>query len=80
MIALTIFAAWDPLQAVWGAFFFGALYHLSYRLQVYLPPELLKVMPYLFAIVVLALSGFGGRRFRRRAPGALGLPYVRGER
>ena len=80
VIALTIFAAWDPLQAVWGAFFFGALYHLSYRLQVYLPPELLKVMPYLFAIVVLALSGFGGRRFRRRAPGALGLPYVRGER
>ncbi len=80
VIALTIFAAWDPLQAIWGAFFFGALYHLSYRLQAYLSPELLKVMPYLFAIVVLALSGFGGRRFRRRAPGALGLPYVRGER
>jgi simple sugar transport system permease protein len=79
VIALTIFAAWDPLQAIWGAFFFGALYHLSYRLQAYLSPELLKVMPYLFAIVVLALSGFGSRRYRR-APGALGLPYVRGER
>jgi ABC-type uncharacterized transport system permease subunit len=79
VIALTIFAAWDPLQAVWGAFFFGALYHLSYRLQAYVSPELLKVMPYLFAIVVLALSGFRGRRYRR-APGALGLPYVRGER
>ncbi len=80
VIALTIFAAWDPLQAIWGAFFFGALYHLSYRLQAYLSPALLKLMPYLFAIMVLALSGFGGRRFRRRAPGALGLPYVRGER
>lgn len=80
VIALTIFAAWDPLQAVWGAFFFGALYHLSYRLQAYLAPELLKLMPYLFAIVVLAISGLGGARWRRRAPGALGLPYVRGER
>lgn len=80
VIALTIFAAWNPVQAMWGAFFFGALYHLSYRLQAYLSPELLKVMPYLFAILVLAIIGFGGRRFRRHAPGALGVPYVRGER
>ncbi len=80
VIALTIFAAWDPLQAIWGAFFFGALYHLSYRLQAFLAPELLKLMPYLFAILVLAVSGLGGRRWRGRAPGALGLPYVRGER
>lgn len=80
VIALTIFAAWDPLQAVWGAFFFGALYHLSYRLQAFLPPELLKLMPYVFAVLLLAISGFGGARWRRRAPGALGVPYVRGER
>lgn len=80
VIALTIFAAWDPLQAIWGAFFFGALYHLSYRLQAFLPPELLKLMPYVFAVLVLAVSGFGGARWRRRAPGALGVPYVRGER
>lgn len=80
VIALTIFAAWDPLRGIFGAFFFGVLYHLSYRLQAYLSPELLKLMPYVFAILVLALSGFGGHRWRARAPGALGLPYVRGER
>ncbi|MCS7240169.1 MAG: ABC transporter permease [Candidatus Bipolaricaulota bacterium] len=80
VIALTIFASWDPVQAIWGAFFFGVLYHLSYRLQAFLAPELLKLMPYLFAIVVLAVSGFGRARWRQRAPGALGLPYVRGER
>ncbi|MEN3010972.1 MAG: ABC transporter permease [Candidatus Bipolaricaulaceae bacterium] len=80
VIALTIFATWNPLQAIWGAFFFGALYHLSYRLQAFLAPDLLKLMPYLFAVMVLAASGFGGARWRRRAPGALGLPYVRGER
>ena len=79
VIALTIFAAWDPLQAVWGALFFGALYHLSYRLQAWLPPELLKLMPYAFAILVLAIAGIGGKR-RRGAPGALGLPYARGEK
>ncbi|HEU68210.1 MAG TPA: ABC transporter permease, partial [Candidatus Acetothermia bacterium] len=79
VIALTIFASWDPLQAIWGAFFFGALYHLSFRLQAYVSPELLKLMPYAFAILVLAVSGFGSR-WRRRAPGSLGVPYVRGER
>ncbi|MBC7099515.1 ABC transporter permease [Candidatus Bipolaricaulota bacterium] len=80
VIALTIFAAWDPLQAIWGALFFGALYHLSYRLQAWLPPELLKLMPYAFAILVLALVGLRGAQRRRGAPGALGLPYIRGER
>jgi len=79
VIALTIFAAWDPLQAIWGALFFGALYHLSYRLQAWLPPELLKLMPYAFAILVLAIAGLSGKR-RRGAPGALGLPYARGEK
>jgi len=80
VIALTIFASWSPLQAIWGALFFGALYHLSFRLQAYVSPELLKMMPYAFAIFVLALSGFGRVRRRGRAPGALGVPYIRGER
>lgn len=80
VIALTIFAAWDPLQAIWGALFFGALYHLSYRLQAWLPPELLKLMPYAFAILVLALVGLRGAQRLRGGPGALGLPYIRGER
>lgn len=80
VIALTIFAAWDPLQAVWGAFLFGGLYHLSFRLQEFVAPELLKLMPYAFAILVLALTGLGKARRRWGAPGALGLPYTRGER
>lgn len=80
VIALTIFASWNPLRAIWGAFFFGALYHLSFRLQAYVSPELLKMMPYAFAILVLAVSGLGRGRRRGGAPGALGLPYIRGER
>ncbi len=78
VIALTIFAAWDPLQAVGGVVLFGALYHLAYRLQRWFPPEFLKLMPYAFAILVLAVAGL--RKVRRGAPAALGLPYVRGQR
>ncbi|MFH1610192.1 MAG: ABC transporter permease [Candidatus Bipolaricaulota bacterium] len=80
VIALTIFAGWDPLRTVGGALLFGALYHLSFRLQEFVPPELLKLMPYASAILVLALVGLGKGRRRRGAPGALGLPYTRGER
>ncbi len=80
VIALTIFASWDPLQAVGGALLFGALYHLSFRLQQWVAPELLKLMPYTFAIVVLAFVGLGKAQRRRGAPAALGLPYIRGER
>lgn len=79
VIALAIFAGWDPLRTVGGALFFGALYHLSFRLQGLVAPELLKLMPYASAILVLALVGLRSVR-RRGAPSALGLPYTRGER
>ncbi len=79
-IALTIFVGWDPLQALGGAFLFGALYHLSYRLQAFVSPELLKTLPYVAAILVLSLTATGAARRRRGAPSALGIPYVRGER
>ncbi|MGC9530559.1 MAG: ABC transporter permease [Candidatus Bipolaricaulaceae bacterium] len=80
VIALTIFAAWSPAQAVWGSLLFGALYHLSYRLQPWVAPEFLKLMPYAFAIVALAVVGLGGGKRRRGAPGALGVPYARGQK
>jgi len=77
-IAIAIFASWDPLRAVAGAFFFGALFHLSFRLQTWIPPEPLQMMPFAFTILVLVLTA--GRRGAQGAPEALGLPYVRGER
>ena len=77
-IAIAIFAAWDPLRAVAGAFFFGALFHLSFRLQTWVAPEPLQMMPFVFVIVVLALTT--QQRRRQGAPEALGVPYVRGER
>jgi len=78
-IAIAIFASWDPLRAVAGAFFFGALFHLSFRLQTWISPEPLQMMPFAFTILVLALTTRRGRG-AQGAPEALGLPYVRGER
>ena len=78
-IAIAIFASWDPLRAVAGAFLFGALFHLSFRLQTWVAPEPLQMMPFAFTIVVLALTARRGGR-AQGAPAALGLPYVRGER
>ncbi|MCR4404401.1 MAG: ABC transporter permease [Candidatus Acetothermia bacterium] len=79
VIALTIFAFWNPLLGLVGAYFFGALYHLSYRLQPWTSPELLKTMPYVFAILVLALVARGTLKRRMNAPAALCEPYIRGE-
>ncbi len=79
-IALAIFAGWDPLRAVGAAFLFGALFHLSFRLQAWIPPEPLKMMPFAFTILVLALTARRTSRVFGAAPAALGIPYVRGER
>ncbi|SDF03564.1 nucleoside ABC transporter membrane protein [Thermus arciformis] len=73
-IALVILAAWEPLRAVFGAYLFGLLFFLQFRLQgsVPIPSEAFATMPYLLVILVLALSG------RTRAPKALGVPFERG--
>jgi general nucleoside transport system permease protein len=79
-VGIAIFAAWNPLQAIAGALFFGLLYALSFRLQTYIQPEFLKMAPYAFVIVVLTINAIGRGRKPSEAPAALGQPYVRGER
>ncbi len=79
VIALTIFAFWNPVQGLLGSYLFAALYFLSYRLQAWVSPALLKAMPYLFAILILILVSRGSLRKRLGAPTALMLPFTRGE-
>jgi simple sugar transport system permease protein len=79
-ISIAIFASWDPIRAVAGAFLFGALFHLSFRLQTWVAPEPLQMMPFAFTILVLALTSARRRAGVQGAPEALGLPYIRGER
>lgn len=80
VIALTIFASWNPSRGLVGAFLFGALMHLSFRLQPWVAPELLKMMPYGSAILALVIISLGSLKKSMGAPNALQQPYIRGEK
>ncbi len=85
-IALVIFAMWDPLRAVIGAYLFGGLEALQFRLQQALffgyriPVTLLGSLPYIATIAVLVFASSEAVRKRIGAPSALGKPYFREER
>ena len=82
VIALTIFALWQPGGAFLGAYLFGGIFVLQYMLQpLGISPNLLSMLPYLATLMVLFFYGLtkSGRR-RMNAPATLGEPYVRGER
>jgi simple sugar transport system permease protein len=80
-IALVIFATWDPLRAVVGALLFGGINALQFRLQAAgtnIPAPFLNMLPYISTILVLVLITALSKRLR--APKALGIPYIRGEK
>jgi len=82
VIALTIFALWQPGMAFLGAYLFGGIFVLQYMLQpLGISPNLLAMLPYLSTLLVLFFYGLSksGQR-RMNAPATLGDPYVRGER
>jgi general nucleoside transport system permease protein len=81
VIALTIFALWNPLRAFIGAFLFGGIFVLQYLLQpLGIPPNLLALLPYMATLVVLIIGGLNKSRRHMDAPAALGEPHTRGER
>jgi simple sugar transport system permease protein len=80
VIALTIFALWNPLRAMLGAFLFGGIFVLQYLLQPYgISPNLLAMLPYIATLAVLLVGGLRDSR-KLNAPAMLGEPYRRGER
>jgi len=83
-VALVIFAFWDPLKALGGAYLFGIALALELRLQILgveMSPYFLKMLPYLLTILVLTLVT---RRHNLRGikvmPSALGEVFFRGEK
>ncbi len=81
-LALVVFARWDPLKALAGAFLFGAIEALLPRLQaigVPAPIYLMNMLPYLFTIAVLLVAAWSGSK-KGVEPAALGKPYVRQDR
>ncbi len=80
--ALVIFAFWDPLKAIVGAYLFGATEALQYFFQTTLglSPPLLGMIPYVATILAMLVTASERFRKRMRAPAALGKPYIREER
>ena len=80
VIALTIFALWNPLRAIIGAFLFGGIFVLQYLLQpLGISPNLLATLPYLCTLLVLFIGALRDTR-KLNAPAMLAEPYRRGER
>ena len=80
VIALTIFALWNPMRAVIGAFLFGGIFVLQYLLQpLGISPNFLAMLPYMATLVVLVLISLRDKK-QVGAPAMLGEPYQRGGR
>lgn len=81
-VALVIFGMWNPFRVMVGAFLFGGVEALTFRLQtlgVTVSPFFLQMLPYLLTIVVLVLAV---QRKGQEAgpPTALGIPFDREDR
>ncbi|MCD6244693.1 MAG: ABC transporter permease [Candidatus Korarchaeota archaeon] len=80
-LALVIFALWDPIRALLGAYLFGIVEASGYTLQaIGYSQWLLNGLPYLLTIVILTVGATESMRRRMGAPAALGIPYEREER
>ena len=93
-VALVIFAQRNPLRAALGGYLFGMLRRFMLDLQgpmllfgmqnpFFYNHNLvffLQMMPFVLTIIALVWGSASARRQRSGAPGALGIPYIRGER
>lgn len=76
-VALVIFAMWQPLRAMAGAFLFGGAVALQFQLQargVQVSPYFLLMLPYLLTLAILLITG---RRNKYAAPASLAAVFQR---
>ena len=79
-IALVIFCTWNPIKALFGAYFFGGLSIIGYRIQhINISQNLLDMLPYIVTIIILVLSSLKENK-EKSAPKNLGISYFREER
>ena len=77
-LALVVFATWQPLRLLAGAYLFGGIGILQLHgqaLGVGVPSQLMSMLPYLATILVLVLISRDGGRIRRNAPASIGQPF-----
>jgi general nucleoside transport system permease protein len=80
VIALVIFAGWNPSRAIFGAILFGGINAIQFRLQAsgtVIPASFLNMAPYLMTVIVLAGMTIAGRKKKGKfsAPSALGTAF-----
>lgn len=81
-VALVIFASWNPYKAIMGAFLFGGLDIIGFRLQghnIHISQYLIDMLPYIATITALIFSTKKNKK-ENHPPRNLGLPYFREER
>ena len=77
-LALVIFASWNPLRLVFGAYLFGGVEAIGFRAQVFgfhANTIVLRMMPYAATLTVMLVVALWRRRLAM--PSALGVPYAR---
>lgn len=81
-VALVIFASWHPVKALLGAFLFGGLNILGFRLQsmgIHVSQYLIDMLPYAATIIIVIISTRKNKK-EDMPPGDLGNAYFREER
>lgn len=84
-VALVIFAMWNPIRAIFGAYLFGMLRGAGITLQnvsilgVTVSAQILEMVPYIMTIVVLVVLT-SKKSNTNNAPQSLGQSYFREER
>jgi len=82
-VSLVIFATWNPVKTLFGAYIFGGIGALGFRIQtqgIEISPFFLSMLPYISTILVMILITRETKTHRISPPGALSLPYDREER
>jgi simple sugar transport system permease protein len=81
VIALVIFAMWNPSRAILGAVLFGGINAIQFRLQAggtVIPAPFLNMLPYLVTVLVLVLmTWWEQHRKKGGAPASLGRAFMR---
>ena len=80
-VALVIFSIWKPTLCILGSIVFAILYLAPSAITTlsFSDRELIKLLPYLFTVVVLLITSIINKR-ETQPPAALGLSYFREER
>jgi simple sugar transport system permease protein len=79
-IALVIFSKWNPYKSIYGAYLFGGLSIIGFRIQyLNISQNLLNMLPYIVTILVLAISSINKSK-EGSPPKSLSIPYFREER